>query len=60
MTIFGASGEQKPRGFIADVYAIMEDQLELVSAGEFAIDRKIHAMEFRGHRAFQLAGKCAH
>lgn len=60
MTTFGASGEQEPRGFVVDIYAVMEDQLELVSARKFAIDREIHAIKFRGHGAFQLAGECAH
>lgn len=60
MTVFGASGEQKSRGLVVDVDAVVEDQLELVPAGEFAIDREIHAIELRGHRTFQLAGERTH
>lgn len=60
MTVFGASGEQEPRGFVVDVYAVVENQLELVSAGEFAIDREIHAMEFCGHCTFQFTGERTH
>lgn len=60
MAVFGASGEQEPRSLVVDVDAVVEDQLELVSASEFAIDREIHTMEPCSHCAFQLAGKRSH
>lgn len=60
MTIFGASGEQESRGLVVDIYTIVEDQLELVPASEFSIDREIHAVDFCGHRAFQFTGERTH
>lgn len=60
MTVLGGSGEQEPRGLAARVHAMVEDQLELVPAGELAIDGQVHAIELGGHYALQLAGERAH
>jgi len=60
MAIFWTPGEQEPRGLVTGIHAVVENQFELVSAGDLAVNRQIHAMKLGGHCTFQLAGKGAH
>lgn len=53
-------GEQEPRCFVLRAHQVVEHSFELVSVVDLAINRQVHVVHLRGHRALQFAGERAH